>query len=90
MFPIIGAKPHQGGSDEDPAEPHMIPEEAIIRSLNQLRADSFYLIVYIRAKTDQETNEEHKVSDILSLRDQFLYFNILTLILQEALKRTQA
>jgi len=42
----------RSNNDDDPVEPHLIPEEAIIRSLNQLRGDTFYLLVYIRAKTD--------------------------------------
>jgi hypothetical protein len=33
-------------------EPHMIPETAIIKNLRDLRHEKFYLVVYIRAKTE--------------------------------------
>ena len=52
-MPFGGSKTLKvSNQEEDPVEPHMIPEEAIIRSLNHIRSDTFYLIVYIRAKTD--------------------------------------
>jgi len=47
-------------------EHHMVPEEAIVRSISQLKGDKNYLIVYVRAKTDQETSEEHKVCPLLN------------------------
>jgi hypothetical protein len=40
----------------------MIPESAIIRSLKELRSDRFYLLVYIRPKSDPSEggpNEDH-------------------------------
>jgi hypothetical protein len=33
-------------------EPHMIPESAIIKNLADIRNDQFYLVVYVRAKTE--------------------------------------
>lgn len=42
----------------------MIPESAIIRNLKDLKADKFYLLVYIKLKSDQDFEKEHQVSDI--------------------------
>lgn len=36
---------------EAEAEPHMIPESAIVTELKDLRPDRFYLLVYIRPKS---------------------------------------
>lgn len=38
--------------EEEVDEPHMIPESAILRSLKDLRSDRFYMLVYIRPKTE--------------------------------------
>lgn len=36
----------------------MIPESAIIRSLKELKPDKFYMLVYIRHKTEEEVEHE--------------------------------
>lgn len=44
-------------------EAHMIPEEAIITSLLDIQPDKFYLIVYIKPKSEEEMKFEHQVSN---------------------------
>jgi hypothetical protein len=47
---------------EEP-EAHMVPEESILRTLEEIRADHFYLIVYVAAKSEEEQKSQQQVSN---------------------------
>jgi hypothetical protein len=64
----------------------MVPEDAIVRSISLLNGDKNYLIVYVRAKTDQETSEEHKVGPLLNYNHKKIYVGA-NLKVDQGLKR---
>lgn len=57
------AKGAKASPEEEQEIAHMIPIESVLLSLRELKPDKFYLIVYLRIKTDEECHKEQQVSN---------------------------